>query len=127
MGYAYTVGFVEEIKNDVHFGRFYIFAAENASSGGNDWSMFEEVWQYGSNNNVEDNDPVNCLTVDGTRDPCFRQDSIAPQCEVLGIDQISSSIPHGRVYIPKRVTTQGFLGSHSITNYTWCLLYIKML
>lgn len=125
MGYAYAVGFAEEIKNEVHFGRFYIFAPENACSGGNDWNMFEEVWQYGANNNASDSDAANCLTVDGTRDPYFWQDGIAPQCEVQGIGQIVSTIPHGRVYIPKSFSEKGFNPSHYIMNYTWVFTMLQ--
>ncbi|AEA42339.1 hypothetical protein [Fluviicola taffensis] len=124
MGYAYAVGFVEEIKTQVHLGRFYIIAPENACSGGNDWALFEEVWQYGSNNNPEDQDNANALIQEGTRDPYWKQDGIAPQCGVLGIDPLPGGVIGGRVYIPKTVQMPGgmlgnFGGCHSIGNYTW--------
>jgi hypothetical protein len=41
-----------------------ILAPENACADGLTWSSFEEVWQYGSNNNIGDID----------RDPFWEQD-----------------------------------------------------
>jgi hypothetical protein len=124
MGYAYAVGFIEQIKNEVHLGRFYIFAPENACSGGNDWSEFEEVWQYGANNNEEDEDPANYLTLDGTRDPYWWQDGIAPQCAVRDIEPLPQGVIGGRVYIPKTFQPKGFNASHYIKNYMWVFTYI---
>src|SRR5690554_3698502 len=87
-----------------------IFAPENACSGAADWTQFEEVWQYGSNNNPGD----------PNRDPLKQQDGIAPQCAVLGIDPPIQNV-RGRAYIPSYVTTKGFKGSHSIDNYGWVI------
>jgi len=109
MGYAYAVGFIDELKEKCIFGRIYIIAPENACSGSADWTQFEEVWQYGSNNNPGDPD----------RDSLREQDGVAPQCAVKDIENIPENTPHGRVYIPKTVTTKSFLGSHSIANYMW--------
>ncbi len=119
MGYAYAVGFVEAIKSDVHFGRFYIIAPENACSGGNDWTMFEEVWQYGSNNNPSDEGLAGATTTYNTRDPYWWQDGVAPQCAVKNIEPLPSGVIGGRAYIPKTSQKHGFVDSHSITNYTW--------
>lgn len=48
------VHLIEELQGKVLWGRIYIIAPENACSGGANWAQFEEVWQYGSNNNLED-------------------------------------------------------------------------
>lgn len=127
MGYAYAVGFIEEIKNEVYFGRFYILAPENGCSGGNDWSLFEEVWQYGANNNLQDENSSGALTVDGTRDPYWWQDGVAPQCAVKNIDLLPTAETNGgRVYIPKESgTPKGFVDSHSIGSYLWIFTKIE--
>ena len=83
---------------------------ENACSGSADWSQFEEVWQYGSNNNPGDPD----------RDPLKEQDGVAPQCAVKDIELLPND-KGGRAYIPPTVTTKGFVGSHSIGNYGWVI------
>jgi hypothetical protein len=104
MGYAYAVGMIKSLKSvGIRFGRFYILAPENASSGSADWSKFQEVWQYGSNEKVE----RNC-----------DQDGVAPQCMVQLLDQVTAS-KGGRVYIPDDYSPKGFLPSHSISNYGW--------
>jgi hypothetical protein len=109
MGYAYAVGFINELQSKVKFGRIYIIAPENACSGAADWSQFEEVWQYGSNNNPGDPD----------RDPFYEQDGVAPQCAVPNITELSNEIPHGRAYIPDNGVERDFTESHSISNYGW--------
>ncbi len=113
MGYAYAVGMIEELQNaNIKFGRFYIIAPENACSGGNDWSKFKEVWQYGSNLDATKEKP----------DPVWDQDGVAPQCAVSGIDLVTKG---GRVYIPKNWTPKGFLDCHTIANYGWIFNIIK--
>jgi hypothetical protein len=101
MGYAYALGMIDVLKDSVTFGRFYIIAPENAESGGTDWNMFTEVWQYGSDEQ----------TLKGT--PKL-QDGVAPQTP-------AKDIPSGhRAYIPTDGSVpQGFLKSHSIGNYGW--------
>jgi hypothetical protein len=61
-----------------------------------------EVWQYGSALNC-----TNCKV-----DPLDKQDGIAPQTTVGGLDETH------RVYIPNGVT-KGFYESHNIENYKW--------
>lgn len=108
MGYAYAVGMVEALKAaGFKFGRFYIIAPENACSGGLDWEIFTEVWQYGSNLDQTSPDPVN------------KQDGVAPQCEVVNITNTYVKTKTGRIFIPPTVDTKGFVGSHSIGNYGW--------
>lgn len=105
MGYAYAVGMIKRLKSvGIKFGRFYAIAPENPISGGDDWTKFTEVWQYGSNLGQANQDPV------------WDQDGIAPQCPVQGIENILNG---GRVFIPSFITTKSFLGSHSIANYGW--------
>jgi hypothetical protein len=84
----------------IPLGRFYIVAPENACSGNvnvNDW---EEVWQYGSD---EENHPL------------WTQDGVAPQCAAGGLDDDQ------RAYIPLDDNTvpKGFVDSHMIENYGW--------
>jgi len=108
MGYAYAVGMLKEIKKaNINLGRFYIVAPENACSGGIDWSMFIEVWQYGSN------------LGQGDEDYPWDQDGVAPQCAVPDINTIYAHTKNGRVFIPKTWKPKGFLDCHTIANYGW--------
>jgi hypothetical protein len=78
--------------------------------------MFEEVWQYGSNNNPGD----------ANRDPYYEQDGVAPQCRAKDLKEINSK--QGRAYTPpqNQVTfTKWFLDSHSIGNYGWIFTTIN--
>lgn len=114
MGYAYSLGFIEYLKDKVIWGRMYILAPENACSGGADWSKFEEVWQYGSNNNEGDPD----------RDPFWLQDGVAPQCAVKGIEEMRNILRYGRAYIPPTYHVGNgplgqFDGRHYLHNYMW--------
>ena len=77
--------------------------ADPRQRGETDWSLFTEVWQYGSD---EKNDSVD------------KQDGIAPQVAVPGIPNTTLKIPNGRVYIPS-TAPKGFLPSHQIKNYKW--------
>lgn len=103
MGYAYSLGMIDELKKQGYkLGRFYILAPENASSGSVTLTDFEnkEVWQYGSS---EDN----------LKDKKWFQDGVAPQGPI-------GNIGTRRVYIPEDGSVpQGFLDSHSISNYKW--------
>jgi hypothetical protein len=114
MGYAYALGIIEVLKDSVTFGRFYIIAPENAESGGTNWNMFTEVWQYGSNENALKNTPK-------------LQDGVAPQVSVPDIENKGKNPKGGRAYIPidKKDVPQGFLKSHSIGNYKW--IFTKLL
>jgi ribonuclease J len=48
MGYAYMLGMIDELKGSVDFGKALILSPEAANTQGRDWSVFEEVWQYGA-------------------------------------------------------------------------------
>ncbi len=102
MGYAYSLGFIEEIKSKVVFGKFYILAPENASADSTDWKLFEEVWQYGSNE----------------KDPIWEQDGIAKQVAVKGIETISPD-KGGRIYFPVDWPKRNFIDSHMLYNFDW--------
>lgn len=108
MGYAYAVGMIKALKTaNVKFGRLYIIAPENPTADGEDWSMFEEVWQYGSNLDRPN------------RDPMWEQDGVAPQAPVKGIEGLpNSTTKGGRIFIPNDVK-KDFLESHTISNYKW--------
>jgi hypothetical protein len=111
MGYAYSLGFIEEIKNYVVLGKMYIIAPENACADAADWSIFEEVWQYGSNLDQENPDPV------------WQQDGIAPQCEVKNIHQAKIG---GRVFLPKNEKRKNFINSHMLNHYRWIFQDLKI-
>ncbi|MBA2610818.1 MAG: hypothetical protein H0U95_02525 [Bacteroidetes bacterium] len=122
MGYAYAVGIIDALNGSgVKFGRFYILAPENACTGTCDWTKFTETWQYGSNLNEKNADPIK------------EQDGVAPQCECTNLKssngQINSgngkAIKTGRVFIPSDVKTKSFVGSHSIDNYGWIFSIIS--
>ena len=108
MGYAYALGMIDYLKGKVPFGRFYIIAPENAESGGTDWTMFTEVWQYGSDEKQ-------------LKDKPWLQDGVAPQVSVPDIDNKGKNPKGGRAYIPINLdgVPQGFISSHSIENYKW--------
>jgi hypothetical protein len=106
MGYAYALGLIETVKDKVVLGKIYILAPENACYKGADWSEFEEVWQYGSNLDQEDPDPVR------------EQDGIAPQCGVKGLDKLPPARA-GRAFIPRDWPNKNFVDSHMIYSYDW--------
>ena len=68
-----------------------------------DLIMFDEVWQYGS---------------DETKDPDKLQDGVAPQVPVSDIENKFMNPNGGRVYIPDD-QPKGFLVSHSIGSFKW--------
>lgn len=104
MGYAYSLGFIETVWSYVVFRNMYIIAAENARAGGTDWTMFREVWQYGTN--LDEADP----------DPVWQQDGIAPQSAVPGIKELTAG---GRVFFPKDARRRNFINSHMLNHYRW--------
>lgn len=102
MGYAYSLGILDELRGKIHFGGFYILAPENASAGKIDLREWQEVWQYGSNFNKGMNDA-----------PCLL-DGVAPQAKVGGLPEAHRS------YIPPHLFKQkGFFDSHFVGYYTW--------
>lgn len=105
MGYAYSLGFIEEVKDRCIFGKMLAFAPESANFMGSDWSIFQEVWQYGSNMDQPHSDII-CL-----------QDGIAPQTQINGLDKMMPN-KGGRVFLPE-IAKRGFVKSHHLYFYTW--------
>ncbi|MNK55532.1 hypothetical protein D3C87_745450 [compost metagenome] len=106
MGYAYTLGLLETIRDHIVPGKLYLLAPENAAYRGLDWNTFEAVWQYGSNLGQKDSDPL-----------CY-QDGVAPQAAVWGIDaQRSNHV--GRVCSPYNWPNKHFVHSHMVYSYDW--------
>ncbi|MCE3296269.1 MAG: hypothetical protein K0R65_1983 [Crocinitomicaceae bacterium] len=104
MGFAYSLGIVEELRGKINFGGFYIIAPENAKTGKINEKEWREIWQYGSNFNPDHQDP-----------PCL-QDGVAPQSKVGGLSE------NKRIYIPRALyLRKGFFDSHFIGYYTWIL------
>lgn len=106
MGYAYTLGFLETIENDVVLGSCYIIAPENATVDGFDWSKFQYVWQYGSNFDQPNPDALKY------------QDGVAPQLPVKGLSELSST-RGGRIFFPSDWPNKQFIHSHMVYNYDW--------
>jgi hypothetical protein len=106
MGFAYAMGMIEQLQSDkIKIGNVYVIAPENAASGSVP-SGVEEFWQYGSNE------------ADPTKFPLDKQDGVAPQAAIKGINQ------NQRAYIPDEVP-KGFLLSHFIGNYMWIFTELK--
>ena len=110
MGYAYALGMIEVLKDHVVFGNIYILSPENGCQDGANWTQFQQVWQYGSNLDQPNPDPI------------WEQDGIAPQCEVKGMIYDSK---HGRAFIPKTWPKKNFVDSHMPYNYDWIFERIK--
>lgn len=110
MGYAYALGIFDVLSEKVVLGNMYILSAENAAQDGVDWSKFLQVWQYGSNLDQPNPDPV------------WEQDGIAPQCQVKGL---FFDLNHGRAFMPKGWPKKNFIDSHMPYNYDWIFERIK--
>jgi hypothetical protein len=104
MGYAYALGFIEEVKSYVIFGRFVIISPEGANTDNPDWSLFKSAWQYGSAFN------------DGS--PVSEQDGVAPQCLVKDIDKYDPCC-FGKITQPKDWGKKGFRKSHEMPYIRW--------
>lgn len=102
MGYAYSLGIIDELRGKITFGGFYILAPENASAGILKMSEWNEVWQYGSDFDQEK-----------YKSPCLL-DGIAPQTKAGGLKSSH------RAYIPdNEYTKKGFFDAHFVGYYTW--------
>jgi hypothetical protein len=102
MGYAYSLGMIQEIRGKINFGGFYILAAENASIGKTNPKEWMEVWQYGANFEPKQRNA-----------PCL-QDGVAVQVKAKGLKN------RNRVFFPKdRERQMGFFKSHFVGYYTW--------
>jgi hypothetical protein len=104
MGFAYSLGIIDVIRNKINFGGFYIIAPENANTGLVNPNEWKQIWQYGSK-----------LTHDFPYPPCI-QDGVAAQSKVKGLPT------KYQVFFPESLyNKQGFFESHFIGNYTWIL------
>ncbi|MDG1331792.1 MAG: hypothetical protein P8P74_05650 [Crocinitomicaceae bacterium] len=102
MGYAYSLGIIDELRGKINFGGFYIIAPENAEAGKVKMSEWEEIWQYGSDFNENK-----------FKSPCL-VDGIAPQTKAGGLSH------YNRVFIPDDAyKKKGFFDSHFVGYYTW--------
>jgi len=108
MGYAYTLGIIDELKSFVKFGKFLAIAPESGGLQNPDWSLFDEVWQYGCNMDKPDCDVI------------YFQDGIAPQTALKNIESIDKS-KGGRIFIPENwpKSQLGFLKSHHLNWFQW--------
>lgn len=104
MGFAYSQGIVEELREKINFGGYYIIAPENGESGKINMQEWKQVWQYGSNFDQSKHDA-----------PCL-QDGIAPQKTIPGLPI------NNRIFIPESLyRCKGYFDSHFIGYYTWVL------
>jgi hypothetical protein len=104
MGYAYSVGMIQELRGEINFGGFYIIAPENAGVGKTFPEEWNEVWQYGCNFEPKLRSA-----------PCL-QDGVAVQFRVKGLTK------ENRVFIPfENQREMGFFKSHFVGYYTWIL------
>ena len=71
-----------------------------------DWTMFQEVWQYGSNDTGQANS-----------DPIYLQDGIAPQVQVKDLEMMMPN-HGGRVFLPEN-SKKGFIRSHHLKYWSW--------
>lgn len=102
MGYAYSLGMVDELRGHINFGGLYIIAPENAAAGKVQMDEWKEIWQFGSNHDLHQ-----------WNEPCLL-DGIAVQKKVGGLDE------EQRVFIPEKYYNRmGFYDSHFIGYYTW--------
>ena len=102
MGYAYSLGIIDELRGKINFGGFYIIAPENAEAGRVKMSEWDEIWQYGSDFNENK-----------FKSPCLL-DGIAPQTKAGGLKT------KNRAFIPDEFyKKKGFFDSHFIGYYTW--------
>lgn len=106
MGYAYSLGLIEAIEQEVVLGNMYIIAPENACMEGMDWTKFRQVWQYGTN--LDQENPA----------PLKQQDGIAPQCAVKGLDKLPAA-SGGRAFFPADWPNMNFIDSHMVYSYDW--------
>lgn len=103
MGYAYALGIIETLQSKGYkIGMFYCIAPENPSAGYVPENI-EGVWQYGSHEK---------------RDNFYKQDLIAPQLPITGINT------NRRLFIPKEEQDKWIIGNgwyfaHSIQGYGW--------
>ncbi|MFY7970301.1 MAG: hypothetical protein ACOVOO_00080, partial [Flavobacteriales bacterium] len=110
MGYAYALGFLDAVDEQMILGKILILAPESPSVMGYDWNRFQQVWQIGSNR------------LEPHADRVCQQDGIAPQSAVKNIESLDVT-KGGRVFLPQKAP-RGFIRSHHLNWWQW-LLEIK--
>lgn len=105
MGYAYTLGFIEAVQQELVVGKLYILAPENANAGSLDWSNYLSVYQYGANLGQTDQDIL-----------AF-QDGVAPQTGIKGLP--INGQKYGRFFSPKNWPNKQFIHSHMVYSFDW--------
>ena len=108
MGYAFSLGIISCLEGKVNFGKMLAISPESAGYKGADWSLFDEVWQYGCNMGEKESDVI------------FFQDGIAPQQALLGLENLSRD-KGGRIYPPSTWPKKfkGFNRSHNLRWFDW--------
>lgn len=106
MGYAYSLGLIEELQGKVIFGNYYAIAPESASYAGYDWTYFDHIIQFGSNLDQENADPV------------WEQDGVAPQSEIKFLALTNNA---QRYFLPSNGVKKGFIDSHMTYSYHWII------
>jgi hypothetical protein len=102
MGYAYSIGMIQDLRGKINFGGFYILAPENASIGKTFIKEWKEVWQYGANFEPKQRSA-----------PCL-QDGVAVQVKAKGLNE------QNRLFFPiEKERQMGFFKSHFVGYYTW--------
>jgi hypothetical protein len=102
MGYAYSLGMIQELRGKINFGGFYLMAPENAGEGKTYLKEWKEVWQYGANFEPKKRNA-----------PCL-QDGVAVQVKAKGLNE------QNRVFFPiEKEQQMGFFKSHFVGYYTW--------
>ncbi len=102
MGYAYSLGMVEELRGKIQFGSYYILSPENAASGEVKPTEWQQIWQFGSRLGDKFQDA-----------PCL-QDGVAPQSKAKGLPN------KNHIFIPeKNYKSKGFFNSHFVGYYGW--------
>ena len=105
-GFAYAQGMIEVIREtypDIHLGGYYIIAPENACTGTVNPNEWDQIWQYGTDEQNTDK---------------WMRDGVATQCPIRNIGA-------NRAFIPT-TEPQGFLESHFISNYGWIFNTLNM-
>jgi hypothetical protein len=102
MGYAYSLGIVESLRNKCVLGEYYIFAPENAETGKIFQSEWNAVYQYGS------------IPKGARKQASCLQDGVAPQTKANGL-----SAQNRLTFPASHYKKMGFTGSHFIGFYDW--------
>lgn len=113
MGYAYSIGFLQNLNSNFVFGNYYALAPESGPSGAPDWSLFKACFQYG------------CQFSESGVKNLYKTDGIAPQFEAKGLSTANCK-QKGRLYKPEDWVVDGFVDSHMVYGLYWIFETIKV-